>query len=80
MVKRNLNFLWLENQNMIGQNLIKVEGETEHFDYLLSNRTRKHNWRDLKVTNRELKDWRIRNVHDIKIDQVLQVALLNGDY
>ena len=70
----------LENQNMIGQNLIKVEGETEHFDYLLSNRTRKHNWRDLKVTNRELKDWRIRNVHDIKIDQVLQVALLDGDY
>ena len=70
----------LENQNMTGQNLIKVEGETEHFDYLLSNRTRKHNWRDLKVTNRELKDWRIRNVHDIKIDQVLQVALLNGDY
>lgn len=70
----------LENQNMIGQNLIKVEGETEHFDYLLSNRTRKHNWRDLKVTNRELKDWRIRNVHDIKIDQVLQVTLLDGDY
>lgn len=70
----------LENQNMTGQNLIKVEGETEHFDYLLSNRTRKHNWRDLKVTNRELKDWRIRNVHDIKIDQVLQVALLDGDY
>ena len=68
----------LENQNMTGQNLIKVEGETEHFDYLLSNRTRKHNWRDLKVTNRELKDWRIRNVHDIKIDQVLQVALLDG--
>ena len=70
----------LENQNMTGQNLIKVEGETEYFDYLLSNRTRKHNWRDLKVTNRELKDWRIRNVHDIKIDQVLQVALLDGDY
>ena len=70
----------LENQNMTGQNLIKVEGETEDFDYLLSNRTRKHNWRDLKVTNRELKDWRIRNVHDIKIDQVLQVALLDGDY
>ena len=70
----------LENQNMTGQNLIKVEGETEHFDYLLSNRTRKHNWRDLKVTNRELKDWRIRNVHDIKIDQVLQVTLLDGDY
>ena len=70
----------LENQNVTGQNLIKVEGETEHFDYLLSNRTRKHNWRDLKVTNRELKDWRIRNVHDIKIDQVLQVALLDGDY
>ena len=70
----------LENQNMTGQNLIKVEGETEHFDYLLSNRTRKHNWRDLKVTNRELKDWRIRNVHDIKIDQVLQVALLDGHY
>lgn len=70
----------LENQNVTGQNLIKVEGGKEHFDYLLSNRTRKHNWRDFKVTYRELKDWRIRNVHDIKIDQVLQVALLDGDY
>ena len=67
-------------QNLTGQNLIKVEGEKGNFYDLLSNCTRKHNWRDLKVTDRELKDWRIRNVHDIKIDQVLQVALLDGHY
>ena len=71
----------LENQNGTGQNLIEVEGEKEEeLHHLLSNRTCKHNWRYLKVTDREIKDWRIRIVHDVKIDQVLQVALLDGDY
>ena len=67
-------------QNLTGQNLIKVEGEKGKFYDLLSNCTREHNWRDLKVTDRELKDWRIRNVHDIKIDQVLHHPLLDGHY
>ena len=51
----------------------------EDFVYLLSNCTRKHNWCDLKVTDRKVKEWRICIVHDVKIDQVLQVALLDGE-
>ena len=54
---------------------------TWHFqvNYLRADGARKHDRRDLEVTKSEVKDGLIIRIHDIHIDQVLGIALLNGD-
>ena len=44
--------------------------------YLLSDGTGEHDWSHLKITNCELVIRRVLYVHEILIDQVLEIALL----
>ena len=48
-------------------------------NYLRADGARKHNRRDLEIAKSEVKDGLIISIHDIHVDQVLGIALLNGD-